>query len=133
MKNVIKEVCIMLLLCVAVLLIFAVIFYEYVPINKVVPNKVAYKIPNEVKEELDDDITVEEKQPKQITYSVTADDLRQYKEATVYQPGNPNPFQSYITGDANLILGEADGDSGEISYSSNGIQYYYGNSTSGLK
>ena len=40
-KSVIKEILIMLLLCVAIVLILGVIFYNYIPTNKVIPNKLA--------------------------------------------------------------------------------------------
>lgn len=44
MKSIIKEIFIILLLCIAVCLIFGVIFYDYIPTNKVVPSTVeAYK------------------------------------------------------------------------------------------
>ena len=36
-KTIIKETFIMLLLCVAIVLIFGIVFYEYIPVNKVVP------------------------------------------------------------------------------------------------
>jgi uncharacterized SAM-binding protein YcdF (DUF218 family) len=38
-KSVIKEILIMLLLCVAIVLILGVIFYNYIPTNKAIPNK----------------------------------------------------------------------------------------------
>ena len=76
------------------------------------------------------DVTVQEKQPQKITYSVTSEDLEQYQSATVYQPGNPNPFQAYNTGNANIIIGGSSENSGGTSSSGSGIQYYYGNSTS---
>ena len=41
-KSIIKEIIIMLLLCVAILLILGVLFYDYIPSNKVVPGKIAY-------------------------------------------------------------------------------------------
>ncbi len=135
MKSVIKEICITLLLCVAVVLVFGIVFYDYVPISKVVPNKVAYTIPNDVQTELNDNVSVQEIKPKEITYSVTSSDLKQYESATVYQPGNPNPFNAIPTGSANSIInstGSNGNDSGGSS-SSNGIQYYYPTSHSSTK
>ena len=50
-KSVIKEILIMLLLCIAIVLIFGLLFYDYIPTNKMIPAKEAYVTPNEVKEE----------------------------------------------------------------------------------
>lgn len=130
MKNIIKEICITILLCVAVVLIFAIVFYDYVPISKVVPNKVAYAPPEDVKTELNEDVTIQETQPKQITYSVTSSDLKQYQSATVYQPGNPNPFRPYSTDNNNTILDNTIGTTANGGNSfENGIQYYYPSSS----
>ena len=38
LKTVLKETCIMLLLCVAIVLILGVVFYDYIPANKAIPN-----------------------------------------------------------------------------------------------
>ena len=51
-KKVIKEIIIMLLLCLAIILILGVLLYEYVPSNKIIPEEVSYTTPEEVKEEL---------------------------------------------------------------------------------
>ena len=41
LKSVFKEIFIMLLLCVAIVLILGVLFYNYIPTNKTIPNKLA--------------------------------------------------------------------------------------------
>ena len=52
MKSITKEIFIILLLCIAICLIFGVIFYDYIPTNKVVPSTVeAYKTSNTIKDE----------------------------------------------------------------------------------
>ena len=51
-KNIIKEIIIMLLLCLAIILILGVILYEYVPSNKILPEEVSYVTPQNIKEEL---------------------------------------------------------------------------------
>ena len=52
MKSIVKEIFIILLLCIAVCLVFGVIFYDYIPNNKVVPSTVeAYKTSNTIKDE----------------------------------------------------------------------------------
>ena len=50
-KIIIKEICIILLLCIAVMLVFGIVFYEYIPISKVVPTKISYTIPENIKNE----------------------------------------------------------------------------------
>ena len=124
MKNVIKEICIGILAFISVMLLLAIIFYDYVPINKIIPNKVAYTVPDNVKAELNEDVTIQNSQPQKITYSVTSSDLQQYQSATVYQPGNPNPFQAYSTGNSNAIVDGTPSSTSAVT-SNTGIQYYY--------
>ena len=94
-KNIIKEIIIVLLLCLAIILILGVLLYEYVPSNKVIPEKVSYVTPEKVKEELNkaDSANI-------ITtykYNVEASDLNNYKRVSDYVPGKQNPFSSYDT------------------------------------
>ena len=109
-KTVLKEICIMSLLCVAIVLLFGIVFYDYIPMSKVVPNKVSYSVPNDVKSELETEVVAESTTPVTITYSVTASDLSQYKSEQVYQPGNPNPFQPYSIGNNNSVIVNGTGD-----------------------
>ena len=49
-KSIFKEICIMILLCIAIVLVLGVIFYDSIPTNKVVPNKLsAYTTPENVR------------------------------------------------------------------------------------
>ena len=89
-KTIIKETFIMILLCVAIILILGILFYDYIPSNKVVPAKEAYETPNNVKEEINEQITEIEK--TEISYEVTEKDLKLYKQTSSYQPGKPDPF-----------------------------------------
>ena len=51
-KTFFKEFFIILLICVAIILIMAVIFYNYIPTNKIIPAKVtAYKTPENIQAE----------------------------------------------------------------------------------
>lgn len=61
LKSVIKEIFIILLLSIAILLILGILFYDYIPINRVVPQPEAYSTPDEVKNEIDEEITESEK------------------------------------------------------------------------
>lgn len=96
MKNIIKEIFIMLLLCIAIALILAVIFYDYNPINKEIPQTVDYQMPSElseVKDELNSPLTNNEEQVIR-TYEVTEEDLSRAKK-TNYDAGKANPFMAY--------------------------------------
>ena len=53
-KNVIKEIIIILLLCLAIILILGILLYEYVPMTKTIPNPVSYTVPEEVETEIQD-------------------------------------------------------------------------------
>lgn len=93
-KKIIKEMIIMLLLCLAIILLLGVLLYEYVPSNKIIPDEVSYTTPENIKEELskgdgvDDDKVI-------LTYSVDAADLNNYQRINTYVPGKANPFQEY--------------------------------------
>lgn len=89
-KSIIKETFIMILLCIAIVLILGILLYDYIPSNMVVPIKEAYETPNDVKEEINEQITEIEK--TEISYEVTEDDLKLYKQSSSYKPGKPDPF-----------------------------------------
>ena len=89
-KSVLKEIFIILLLSIAILLILGILFYEYIPINRVIPEKEAYVTLNEVQEEITEEITESEK--IEVTYEVTDSDLNIYKQTGSYTEGRANPF-----------------------------------------
>ena len=95
-KKVIKEIIIVLLLCLAIILVLGVLLYEYVPSNKMIPDKVSYTTPQAVQEELSKSEDVEDDQII-LTYSVDSTDLDNYERIHTYVPGKPNPFSSYDT------------------------------------
>ena len=95
-KSIIKELIIVLLLCLAIILVLGILLYEYVPISKTIPNQVAYTTPEEVKEELLSSDQIDESQIV-MTYEVNSDDLNNYKRIQDYKPGKANPFSSYET------------------------------------
>ena len=68
-KSVMKEIFIILLLSVAILLILGILFYDYIPINRVIPEREAYVTPDNVLQELSESITETEK--VEVTYEVT--------------------------------------------------------------
>lgn len=89
-KSVLKEICIILLLSVAILLILGIIFYEYIPINQTVPTREAYVTSENVKAEIDENIKSSEK--IEVTYEITDSDLNIYKQSGSYTEGKVNPF-----------------------------------------
>ncbi len=92
-KSIIKETFIMLLLCLAIVLVLGVIFYDYIPTNKTVPNKLAtYTTPEEVKEEIDQKVA--EIENEVITYTITGADLNLYKQTNSYETGKADPFSA---------------------------------------
>ncbi len=101
-KSIIKEIIIVLLLCVAILLVLGVLFYDYNPINKVVPNKIAYTAPenirNELEENVQNNLSIENK-----VYTVEGADLNIYKKSKTYNPSKENPFASTTSGSTNVV------------------------------
>ena len=99
-KKVFKEIIISLLLCLAIILLLGILLYNYVPMNKTIPNPVSYSTPENVKQELAQSQGVDEDKVI-MTYEVDATDLNNYKKIQDYKPGKANPFSSYEAGDAN--------------------------------
>ena len=93
-KNIIKEIIIMLLLCLAIILILGVILYEYVPSNKILPEEVSYVTPQNIKEELKSTDSIEEDKVI-LTYEIDESDLANYQKIKDYKPGKVNPFSTY--------------------------------------
>ena len=91
-KTVIKELIIVLLLCLAIILILGILMYEYVPITKTIPNQVSYTTPQDAKEELQAASEISEDQIV-MTYEVNSSDLNNYKRTQDYKPGKANPFE----------------------------------------
>ena len=94
-KNVIKEIIIILLLCLAIILILGILLYEYVPMTKTIPNPVSYTVPEEVETEIQDtsdDVLLSFNNDSE---SIDSTELNNYERINNYQPGKANPFSSY--------------------------------------
>ena len=122
-KAIIKELIIVLLLCLAIILLLGVLLYEYVPMSKTVPNPVSYTTPEDLQQELAASSDVDNSQII-LTYEVDSTDLNNYERINDYQPGKANPFSSYETSGENTTTnGSATGgnstSSGSNSSSSN--------------
>lgn len=92
-KKVFKEIIIALLLIAAILLILTVLFYDSIPVNKVVPSKVTFTLPEDLQEELDK--TLEEEQEVIVSYKIEQSDLNVYEKNNSYDPGKSDPFSMY--------------------------------------
>ena len=92
-KNIVKEMIIFLLLALAIILILGVLLYKYVPANKIIPDKVSYTTPENVKTELQTDENVDDSEVV-VTYQIDSTDLSNYKKIQEYVPGKKNPFAS---------------------------------------
>lgn len=93
-KIVIKEIIIVLLILLAIILAIGVLFYDYIPSNKIIPIVEAYQTPKEVKEELEETL-IKESEKVLVTYEITEADLRQYEKQGDYEKGKANPFSEY--------------------------------------
>ena len=92
-KSIAKEIIIGLLLCLAILLVLAVLMYSYIPNNKVIPEPVSYKAPEEVKNVLEE--AAMDTSQVILTYEVNSSDLSTAQRTNDYNPGKVNPFSSY--------------------------------------
>ena len=131
-KSIIKEIVIILLLCLAIMLVFGIVFYEYVPIGKTIPNEVDYTTPQNVKKELASSSDVDDSQII-MTYEINSDDLTNYRRVQDYVPGKANPFSSYDTSSSSGEDTEQNGSSSKNPGTSNssGSSNNSGSSSSG--
>lgn len=123
-KSIAKEIIIGLLLCLAILLVLAVMMYSFIPNNKVIPEPITYSAPQEVKKVLDEAAT--DSSQVILTYEVNSSDLSLAQRTNDYNPGKVNPFSSYQVQQATPAEGSNSNTGGASSGSSTP-----GNSTSG--
>lgn len=93
-KTIIREIIIILLLCLSIIVVLGLLLYDYVPMSKVIPEPVSYATPENVKQELQEAGNIDESQVI-MTYEVDATDLKNYQNVKNYNPGKANPFSSY--------------------------------------
>lgn len=92
-KNFIKEIIIILLLTLAIILVLGILLYEYVPANKIIPEKVSYTTPEEIKSELETDVD-ESDEELYVDYHIDATQLNNYQKIQEYVAGKKNPFKA---------------------------------------
>lgn len=114
MAKVIKEIIIFLLVCLAMMLLFAVVLYEYIPSRKVVAEVVTYSATEEIQQQLADNVDQETNEVV-LTYEVTSSDLNNYEITNEYVPGKSNPFAAISTSADSDITGNTTNSSGTTS------------------
>lgn len=130
MKSVLKEIIIILLLCCAICLILGVVFYDYIPTNKVIPSTVEpYTTSNTIKEEINQEITEFQKQT--IVMEITDSDLKIHKQERSYDSGKINPFAKSSSGTTNTENGG--GNTTGNTNQNPDSKDYFPNNQSGLK
>lgn len=130
MKSVLKEIIIILLLCCAICLILGVVFYDYIPTNKVIPSTVEpYTTSNTIKEEINQEITEFQKQT--IVMEITDSDLKIHKQERSYDSGKINPFAKSSSGTTNTENGGGN-TTGNTNQNPDSKDYCF-NNQSGLK
>lgn len=94
-KSIVKQVIIVILACVAILLALALILYQYVPNNKIIPSKVEpYSAPENIKAEISESAQQELNGQVEM-YEITDSDLETYRSTKSYNPGKSDPFAAY--------------------------------------
>lgn len=95
--KVVKEIIIILLMCLAIMLILAVALYQYLPSRKEVPAIQKYSTTEEIQDLLEDDIMAraESEAEPELRYNVTSSDLNKYQVTEDYVPGKLHPFAEY--------------------------------------
>lgn len=110
-KSILKEIFIILLVCIALVLVMAVIFYNYIPNNKIIPAKVtAYSTPENVEAEISSNVTNTFSMEDE-DYKIENSDLTKYQQVQSYNPGKPDPFALYTESNVtntNGVSGNAD-------------------------
>lgn len=94
-KLIIKEIIIVLLLLLAIILALGILFYDYIPNNKVVPSVDAYSTSTEIINELETNIANNE--TINVIYEITTNDLKSLEKTNEYEKGKANPFGAIAT------------------------------------
>lgn len=123
-KKIIKEIIIMLLVCLISMLIFAIALYDFIPNRKTVAEITNYEASETVQVLLEDNIDSSNTSEVILSYEVTNSDLNNYQYTNEYVPGKANPFAAA----SSSVTGEGSEGSGNSSNNNNGST---GNGNSG--
>lgn len=103
MLDIIKDVITSVLVIICIIAVLAVIFYDQIPLSKVVPEAEEYKLSAKMQEELTD-TDLEEVEEVIVSYQLDASDLKKYENNNEYDGGKSNPFAKYeASSDSNNI------------------------------
>ena len=91
-KSILKEIMIILLLILMIILLLGVLLYNYIPMNKVIPQDVKYVAAEDTKQALEEK-KVADSESVVLTYEVSATDLQNYQKVKEYNAGRKNPFE----------------------------------------
>lgn len=138
-KSVFKELIIVLLLCLAIVLILGILFYEYIPIGKAIPEQINYSTSETVTKQIEeaDELEKEDGKNSTATEDIKSDDLNNYRRTQDYVPGKANPFAAYdassgsTTNDGSSTGGTGGSTSGGSSSSTSGSTSTDDSSSSG--
>ncbi len=132
-KSVFKELVIVLLLCLAIVLILGILFYEYIPIGKEIPEQINYSTSETVTKQIEeaDELEKEDGKNSTATEDIKSDDLNNYRRTQDYVPGKANPFAAYDTSSGSTTNGSSTGSSSSGSTSGGSSSSTSGSSTSG--
>lgn len=92
--KIVKEIFIMCLLCLAIVIILGVLFYEYIPSAQTFPKPLKYEKDENIVEILKETETTTNTQIVLKSYNINQDDLNLYKQQD-YDAGKTNPFAAY--------------------------------------
>lgn len=103
LKSVFKEIIIILLLLIILILLLGILFYDYMPNSKTVPDKVQeYALEETVQQELDANLNNKSDEIVK-TYQIDSVDIEHYEKTNDYNKGKVNPFAEYSTGTEGTI------------------------------
>ena len=122
-----------MLICLAIILVLGILFYEYIPLAKEVPEDVKYSTSDEIQEQKTEirGLTADEEYYSGETDSINSDDLNNYRRTQDYVPGKANPFAAYDTSSGSTTNSSSTGSSSSGSTSGGGSSSTSGSSTSG--
>lgn len=89
--DLIKDLIISILIVICIALVISVIFYNRIPLSKVIPESQEYALSSEMQEDLNRSHT-DEATEVVTTYYIDAADLKKYESTKEYNKGKKNPF-----------------------------------------
>ena len=89
--DLVKDLSISILIVICISLVISIIFYNKIPLRKVIPESQEYALTSEMKEALSENYK-DEATEIVTTYYIDAADLKKYESTKEYDKGKKNPF-----------------------------------------